>query len=183
MVLESCAVKKKMVGSHGLPKNIVVLPVSNQSQDLIAPVLIRYFLIAELKDKGFILTMKGKDVDRQLRQMGIAEGNQIDPSNIQSIGQFFKVDGIMQSTLLEYRQDVEESKRVVRANFRLVSTQSGQVLWEKDVEVRAREPGKIPLRGTLTTDWTPNLIRSIANGPAGKVPRKTVSEALNNLRP
>jgi hypothetical protein len=185
LALWSCGakVKRSAVGKYGLPRAIVVLPVANLSQDLRAPVVIRYFLEKELKSKGFILHLKSGEVDRQLRQMGITDARQIDISNIQSIGEFFKVDGILQSALLEYRQEAEESRRAARASFRLVHTQSGTVLWEKEAAAKGRESRRIPLRGTLTTDWTPSLVRSIANGPAGKLPKKIVKEALDRLRP
>lgn len=167
-------------GEGFMPKTVVVLPIQNQSQDITEPVLIRYFLEEELRSKGFNLISRFNEVDRGLREMGIANGAPITDNDLQNIGQFFKVDGVAYGTLVEssHRAGV----KTIRASFRLVSVLSGQVVWDRQIETEEKISGKIPVKGTVTTDLTLKEARGIARSKAGKIPRKVVKDALKTLR-
>lgn len=186
LALASCGLfGRKKTTRRGLPKNIAVLPIANKSRDMTAPFVVRYFLEKRLRSKGFKFSHSSEEIDKRLRQMGVTSGNQITESNVRNIGQFLKVDGVVQSTLLEYRQDPTRTgiRKVIRARFRLISTRNGMVMWEKEIEVEGKGSKEIPIRGTLTQERTSRLIRSIARGPAGKLPNKLVKQALKSLRP
>lgn len=181
LLLGSCAGHKKELNGRIIPKNVVVLPVDNQSRDLTAPILIRYFLERELIKRKFNLVFRYKEVERELRQMGIFDGSQISQTNIQQAGQILKADGIFHATLLEFRQDPSDDRTVIRAKFQFTEVMTGRTLWSKEIELQKKGLVKIPIKGIVTADWPIRLIRSIAKGKVGKLPRKLVKEALKTL--
>lgn len=188
LCLASCALfsnsggggKSKKESKNGYPAVIAVLPVSNESQELTAPVLVRFFMEREAAGRGFKIPLKFDEVDDILRQMGIKEGRQINDGNIQNIGQYLKVDGVLQATLFDSRQ--HDGMKVSRARFRLVSVLTGQTLWEKQVEAEEKIGGRIPVRGTVSAEWTYRDARSLAKTSAGTLPRKLVRAALKSLK-
>ena len=164
-----------------MPLNVAVLPVANQSQDLTAPVLIRYFLEKRLKKGDFIINNTIDDVNQQLRQMGIRDGNQINLYNIQQIGQFLRVQGVFHATLIDFRQNPVENTTVIRAKFQFVEVMNGRMIWEKEIEFQKNGLMKIPVKVVVSTEWPEKVIRSIAKGAAGKFPSQLVKEALKSL--
>jgi len=162
-----------------MPKTVAVVPVANQSQDITLPALIRFFLEEELDDKGFSVILRFDEIDDQLRQLGVTDGSQIHDGNIQNIGQSLKVEGLLQCILHEATQS--KGVRVIRATFRLISVFSGRTLWEKQYEVEQKVAGRIPVKGTVTPNWTLKQARSLARSSAGKLPKKLVQDALKSL--
>lgn len=183
--LAACGVfakkEKKSAGSwNRKPKVVAVLPVTNRTQDLSAPVLIRYFLEKYAAKGGLKLGPGMEEVDVKLRQMGIMGGNQIESRSLQQIGQLLRVEGVLQTTLLDYHQDASVQETLIRAEFKLVSTQSGQVFWSRDVSLREKGLKKIPIAGAIT-GLPPQMIRSVARSPSAFMPKKLVREALKTL--
>lgn len=182
--LSSCASlwpkKKVLADGESMPVTVAVLPVNNQSQDITIPVLMRYFLEETLDRKGFKVPVRFEEADTQLRQMGITDGSQVHDGNIRNIGQFFKVDGIMQCTL--YESSMLKGVKTLRASFRLVSVFSGRNMWEKQFEIEQKAQERLPVKGTVTSDWTLKRVRALARTKAGKLPKKLVRDALKNLK-
>ena len=181
--VSSCGLSRRKERNEtkaGMPVAVAVLPVGNQSQDITMPILIRYFLEEEMSGKGFKLPARFNELDSDLRQMGISDASQVNDSNLQNIGQSFKVDGVVQGTLLESSQN--KGVKTIRASFRLISVFSGQTLWEKQIEIEEELEGKLPVRGTITPEWTLKQARALARTSAGKLPRKLVRNALKTLK-
>ncbi|OGR87828.1 MAG: hypothetical protein A3A86_07855 [Elusimicrobia bacterium RIFCSPLOWO2_01_FULL_60_11] len=172
--------QRESAEGEGMPATAAVVPVNNQSQDITMPVLIRYFLEEALDDKGFKVPIRFDELDNRLRQLGITEGAQVNDGNIQNIGQNLKVDGIVQGTL--YEVSMNKGVKVLRASFRLVSVFSGRTLWEKQVEIEQKVGDRLPVKGTVTSDWTLKRARSMTRSGAGKLPKKLVRDALKTLK-
>jgi len=165
--------------SEDMPKTVAVVPVYNQSQDITLPVLMRYFIEETLKSKGFKVPLRIGEVDSHLRQLGITEGSPINDSDIRNIGQFLKVEGILQSTL--YESNLYKGVRTLRASFRLVSVYSGLTLWEKQYKIeQATQEGPL-VKGIVSTHWTLESVRALIKTEAGKFPKKVVRNALKSL--
>ncbi len=181
--LTSCAFlhrKPKKFDETALPQRIVVLPVKNQSQDITMPVLMQYFLEEQAAKKGFKFTLRFQDVNTELRQLGISDASQINESNVRNIGSSLKADGVLLGTLLE--SSLERGRRTIRASFRFVSVVTGATLWENRVELEEKIEGRLPVKGTVTTEWTFKQARSLARSDAGKLPKKLVRDALKTLK-
>ena len=180
--LASCAFKRspKADLEPRLPLAVAVLPVNNLSYDITMPALVRYFVEQEMESNGFKLPFRFNDLDGELRQMGVTNGNQINDSNLQNIGQSLKVGAVVQTTL--YEPTLEKGVKTFHAQFRFISVLTGQTLWERKVEMEEVVRGKIPVRGTVTSDWTLKQVKSVAKSSAGKTPRKLVQDALKSLK-
>lgn len=182
--LSSCASlwpkKKALADVEAMPVTVAVLPVNNQSQDITIPVLMRYFMEETLDDKGFKVTVRFEEADSQLRQLGITDGSQVNDGNIRNIGQYLKVEGVMQGTL--YEASMNKGVKTLRASFRLVSVYSGRNMWEKQCEIEQDAQDRLPVKGTVTSDWTLKRARSMARTEAGKLPKKLVRDGLKSLK-
>src|SRR5947208_3061648 len=108
LLVSSCAapIPRSSRRNFDVYRTIVVVPVADRSNDLTAPILIRYFLEKKLKSKGFTLAGEREEVDQHLREMGITDGNQIDPSVCQRIANTFGAGGVMRATLQRFSQDL-----------------------------------------------------------------------------
>ncbi len=181
--LSSCGFfrRRSKTRSGDIPKIAAVLPLANETYDLTAPVLVRYFLERAARKKGYTLSMTLEDINKNLRQLGINDGNQISPANIQQVGQWVKAEAVFHGTLLEFRQYPAENRTVIKAKFSLTEVQNGRVAWETQVEVEAGGLMKQPVKGVLSMDWDPKMIRALARGPAGKLPSKLVNAAAKSI--
>ena len=184
LIVSSCAtpIPRSSRRNFDIYRSIVVLPVADHSNDLTAPILIRYFLAKQLKSKGFTIAGDREEVDQHLREIGVTDGNQIDPSVCQRIGSTFGAGGVLRATLESYSQDLGEDRTVLQAHFEWVDTQSGRVLWEHEVHLERSGLVKVPVRMTAGGDWTDKQIRSVAKSRAGKLPKKAVSQAMGELK-
>jgi hypothetical protein len=178
----SCAGKPKRTKVAEIyPRNIAVLPVNNASRDLTAPVLVRYFLEEELKDEGFRLTMRMGEIDQHLRQLGITGGDQISRGNVQQVGQFVRAEAVFLTDLLEFSQDLSNETTRMKARFQFIETVSGNVLWEKSVDLQKEGFVKVPISVAISPTSSLPAIRSIAKSATGKLPKKLVSDALKGF--
>lgn len=178
----ACASKKSVAGkSRKVPKQVVVLPVANQTQDRGAPVLVRYALVKKLKKRGLSFPLGIEGVDRKLREMGIMSGNHVRSFNLQQIGQFLKAEAVVQCTLLEFRQDLRNDKTVIRARFQLVETETGFKLWETETRTEKNGARKVPIRGAVAGEWSSSQLRAALKSPAGKLAKDLAAEAVKSL--
>lgn len=183
LFLNSCSTTKAPVFKKTkiTYKKIVVLPVSNRSNDIAAPIIIRQFVERRVKSEGFTSILKAKELDQFLRQMGITDANQINDSNIQRIGQNLKADGLISTVLQQYRQDPARRKTMIEAEFKLTDTKTGRVWWVKKMELQKEGLFKIPLGERVTLDWSDKEIRKLMNSSAAQLPKELVREAFKSL--
>lgn len=162
-------------------KRIVVLPVANQTNDIGAPVLIRYFCEKEVKSFGYKLAIDPKAVGMTLRQMGINDPSQINDSNVRSVGQLFKADVMLYGTLYQFSQVPGRENIVIEGRFQLLEIKTGRVLWERHLLLRKENMAKIPLPARLDYDWDESAIRSLSRSKAARPEKALVQEALSTL--
>jgi len=177
LILSACLASCKE--KEDMPKTVAVVPIYNQSQDITMPVLMRYFIEERLKSKGFKLPIRIGEVDSRLLQMGLVEGAKINDGDIRNIGQFLKVEGILNGTLME--ASLYKGVRTLRASFSLISVHSGRILWEKQYKIeQAGQEGPL-VQGTVTTNWTLKSVRALVKTGAGKFPKQVIRKALKDL--
>ncbi|MFH1288724.1 MAG: GNA1162 family protein [bacterium] len=136
-------------GCAHMPKNnpanpirkVAVLPMVNNTSDMDGPELVR---------KGFNKLVRSKyyevmgipQIDEILRdRMGITLGGQLGLTNAQKLGEELGVDGVVYGELLDFNYTITGfyNSKVVRAKFKLVSTKTGDTVWEREEKVQKSE--------------------------------------------
>jgi hypothetical protein len=115
------------------PTRIAVLPATNETADLDAPVVFRILAAAELADKGYALIDSSR-IDEALAQKGIQEGGQIEALTPQEIGDLVGADGLLYVKVMSYGRQVGVHLKM-EGSFTLVSSKSGQKIWYSELSV------------------------------------------------
>ncbi|MCK4532779.1 DUF799 family lipoprotein [bacterium] len=116
------------------PKTIAVLPFTNQSNDIDAPERLREIFNNHLaRKRGYILKPL-KEIDSFLTGEGINDAGQLPAVSIEELGKGLNVDGIIYGELIDFSYVTVGvyMKRLVRAEFKLVNTKTGAVVWRKE---------------------------------------------------
>lgn len=124
------------------PYTVVVLPVKNLTSDAEAP---RYFLSTityPLANRGYYVLPVEATADI-LASEGLGEGGalaEVDPTKFQ---QYFGADAVLYITLKTWETTylVFASSVTVAMDYKLVSTKTGEVLWETASEQTVRSGG------------------------------------------
>jgi hypothetical protein len=115
------------------PTRIAVLPATNETADLDAPVVFRILAAAELADKGYALINSGR-IDQALAQRGIQEGGQIEALTPQEIGELVGADGLLYINVMSYGRQMGVHLKM-EGSFTLVNSKSGQKIWYSELSV------------------------------------------------
>src|SRR3989339_1155913 len=136
-----CAPKAKYIIENYIPPaRVAVLPFSNQSIDLNAPVLLRYLFNKRLTNIGYN-TIPLEEIDEKLRKMGITEAGQFPTTTPKELGEKLNVDGLFFGDVIEFKYTTLGFyyARTVEGNFKLFDAKTEQLLWEDERKVSKKE--------------------------------------------
>jgi hypothetical protein len=120
---------------------IAVMPLRNDTNDVDGPSVVREAMARALLSRAYLVKSFGS-TDTVLRdQFGVTLGGQLDNVSVQKLGEALDVDAILYGKLMDFKELTTGAynERKVRATFRLVSTATGQVLWERGLGVRSEQ--------------------------------------------
>jgi hypothetical protein len=132
ILLTGCAIKPVfLVPNYTPPTTIAVLPFMNDTVDLDGPILLRKLATEKLESKHY--SVKPVDqVDQLLNEEGITNAGQLPAMTPQELGKTLGVDAVLYGRVIEFKYTTLGIyfKRAVKVQFKLVSTQTGDTLWE-----------------------------------------------------
>lgn len=140
-VLSGCALKPKyLAGDYAPPQTLALLPMSNQTNDMDGPEVVRQFMFNLLPRRGYH-SIPLETIDAVLRENGITDGGQLRSITHEKLGKILGVEAVMYGELIEFG-DLNigfYQKKTVQANFKMVDTATGQPLWEDERKVSKKE--------------------------------------------
>lgn len=122
-------------------RKVAVLPIVNNTSDMDGPELVRKGFDKLVRNKYYEV-MGIPQIDEILRdRMGITLGGQLGLTNAQKLGEELGVDGVVYGELLDFNWTITGfyNSKVVRAKFKLVSTKTGDTVWEREEKVQKSE--------------------------------------------
>lgn len=122
-------------------RTVAVLPMVNNTSDMDGPELVRKGFYKLVRNR-YYEAMGIPQIDEILRdRMGITLGGQLGLTNAQKLGEELGVDGVVFGELLDFNYTITGfyNSKVVRAKFKLVSTKTGNTVWEKEEKVQKSE--------------------------------------------
>ncbi len=163
LMLVGCVTPKnydKFRAAH--PRSILVLPPKNQSTDVRGTYSFLSTVTMPIAEKGFYV-FPVTVVDHMMKENGLPSANEMHEVSLKKIKEILNPDAVLYLNLEEYGSKfvVVQSQTNVVASGKLVSTASGEVLWE----------GKI--RKTVSSSDS-------GGGLAGMLISAVVSQAVNS---
>jgi hypothetical protein len=136
LIIVGCATPKdytKFRAAH--PRSILVLPPKNQSTDVRGTYSFLSTVTMPIAEKGFYI-FPVSIVDHMMKENGLPSANEMHEVSLKKIKEILNPDAVLYLTLEQYGSKfvIVESQTTVVATGKLVSTISGQVLWEGRVE-------------------------------------------------
>lgn len=119
-------------------KRVAILPMKNDTTDVDGPDIVRQKMAEALTNRSYVVKDM-KETDQILRdQMGINLGGQLDMTTAQKLGETLGVEGVLYGTLMDFDETTTGILNVkkVRGKFKLVNTQTGQIVWARGLGVR-----------------------------------------------
>jgi hypothetical protein len=119
--------------------HIAVLPLRNDTNDVNGPGTVQAAMARALRSRFYVV----RDVaatDRILMdRFGITLGGQLETLPVAELGEALNTEAVLYGTLMDFNETTTGAYTVrkVRAKFRLVSTATGGVLWERGLGVRS----------------------------------------------
>lgn len=133
-MLTGCVLKPKyIIQNYKPPQKISILPFENYTTDFDAPIVVRNIFAQMIKNKNY--TIKSLDeTDNILKENGITQAGQLNSISYSELGKILDVDAVIYGKVLEFNYITLGIyyKRAVRANFKLINTHSGELLWEDE---------------------------------------------------
>ncbi len=134
--LTSCVTPKnydKFIAAH--PRSILVLPPKNQSTDIRGTYSFLSTVTMPIAEKGFYI-FPVTVVDQLMKDNGLPSADEMHQVSLKKIKEIINPDAVLYITLEQYgsKYVVVESQTVVTASGKLVSTNSGEVLWEGRIQ-------------------------------------------------
>jgi hypothetical protein len=120
-------------------QKVALLPMKNDTTDVDGPDLMRKKMSDMLYEHAYIV-MDTKESDQLLRdRMGITLGGQLDMTTARKLGEELGVQGVLYGTLMDFDETTTGyyNVRKVRATFKLVSTLTGQTVWQGGLGVKS----------------------------------------------
>ncbi len=119
---------------------VVVLPFANETADMDAPGVVRNAFIEKVKSRG-INMVPVETSDGTLRENGITQGGQLGGVDPQTLKEILGVDYVFYGNVETFssKNIMVYVSRWVKADFKLVYTPKGELLWEAGSEAKERE--------------------------------------------
>jgi hypothetical protein len=184
-LLTGCAASKVYIaGDYAFAGKVAVLPMSNGSNDLDAPVFLRNLLQSGLAARGFeVLPLP--QIDSQLKTQGFTDGGQLRATTPQKIGEWTGADSLFYSTIenFDYINVGFYTQRRVKILCRLVSAKTGERLWETEREssTRAVATNRRDAETLFAVQMAVKAVEKAAHQPLQPESRKAVLQLLSTL--
>lgn len=132
LILVGCATPKnydKFRAAH--PRSILVLPPKNQSTDVRGTYSFLSTVTMPLAEKGFYI-FPVVVVDQMMKENGLPSANEMHDISLKKIKEILNPDAVLYLNLEQYGSKfiVVQSQTSVVASGKLISTATGEVLWE-----------------------------------------------------
>lgn len=160
------------------PFTVVVPPVINETSDTEAPRFFTATITQPLADRGYYV-MPVEATAAMLHAEGITDGAMLAKTDPRKFHEFFGADGVMFVTLKAWDTSyvVIQSSVTVSMEYRLVSTRTGDLLWETAASqtITSNSGGGAGLAGLVVavvsavataagTDYVPLAMQANMNG-------------------
>ena len=122
-------------------KRVALLPMKNDTSDVDGPNTVRAKMVEALTKRSYVV-MDTKESDQILRdRMGINLGGQLELTTPQKLGETLGVEGVLYGELIDFDETITGlyNAKKVRGKFKLVSTMTGQPLWERGLGVKTEQ--------------------------------------------
>ena len=118
-------------------RSVAILPVLNETVNLKAPEVFRPILHNKVSLKGYESPPMAF-VDEKLLEKEIREAGQINTLTPQELGKLLGVDAVLYTTVTEFNTTylLAYASMTVGARFELMSTKTGERLWDSDHQVK-----------------------------------------------
>ncbi len=135
MVMASCATPKNYEKFRAANvKSILVLPPKNQSTDVRGTYSFLSTVTMPIAEKGFYV-FPVSVVDQMMKDNGLPSANEMHEVSLKKIKEILNPDAVLYINLEQYGSKfvIVESQTTVAATGKLVSTATGEVLWQGQV--------------------------------------------------
>lgn len=156
-------------------KRVAILPMKNDTSDVDGPDIVRQKIAEALTNRSYVVKDM-KETDQILRdQMGINLGGQLDMTTAQKLGETLEVEGVLYGTLMDFDETTTGILNVkkVRGKFKLVNTQTGQVVWSRGLGVRNE------VRMSGTTGAAASAVAKVSNSREKEAPWVTIGSTTS----
>ena len=135
------------------PRSILVLPPKNQSTDIRGTYSFLSTVTMPIAEQGFYI-FPVSIVDQMMKDNGLPSANEMHEASVKKIKEILNPDAVLYLTLEQYgsKYYVIDSQTTVVASGSLVSTASGEVIWQgKIYKVVSSSDGGGGLAGMLVS--------------------------------
>jgi hypothetical protein len=156
-------------------KRVAILPMKNDTTDVDGPTIVRQKMAEALENRSYVVK-DIKETDQILRdQMGINLGGQLDMTTAQKLGETLGVEGVLYGTVMDFDETTTGILNVkqVRGKFKLVNTQTGQVVWTRGLGVRNE------VKMSTTAGSAASAIAKASNSRDKEVPWVTIGSTTS----
>ena len=147
------------------PRSILVLPPKNLSTDIRGTYSFLSTVTMPIAEKGFYV-FPVTVVDQLMKDNGLPSADEMHQVSLKKIKEIINPDAVLYITLEQYGSKfvVVESQTLVTASGKLVSTTSGEVLWEGRIQkVVSSGSGGGGLAGLLVSAVISQAVNSTAD--------------------
>jgi len=118
--------------------------------DLDGPDYVRYWFNRRLAEKKGYTTLSLEKIDTVLQGLGIQDGGQLPVITPEKLGQELNVKALIYGDLLDFTYQTTGflNVRKVRARFKMIDAQTGEILWEAE-GLGANSRGALSSEGAL----------------------------------
>ncbi len=163
LILVGCATPKNYDKFRAAsPRSILVLPPKNQSTDVRGTYSFLSTVTMPIAEQGFYI-FPVSVVDQMMKENGLPSANEMHQVSLKKIKEIINPDAVLYITLEQYGTKfvVIQSQTTVVASGKLISTTSGEVLWEgKTSKVIASSDGGGGIAGLLVNAIVSQAINS-----------------------
>jgi hypothetical protein len=183
--LTACASSQVYVSkTYARPQRIAVLPISNETNDLDGPALVRQVLYNTLSQRGYQLVPLA-EIDAKLKAQGFTDGGQLKAATPQKLGEWIGADGLLYSTLEEFNYIIlgYYAQRTVKIEGHLYNGTTGEKLWAADRGWATRQVAvnKKEAERAFAIQLAAKAVEKMTHAPLQFETREAVYRLLNTL--
>ncbi|MBD3271763.1 MAG: hypothetical protein GF384_04395 [Elusimicrobia bacterium] len=167
-------------------QRIAVLPFSDETSDVNAPLVIRQLVQKTLTDGGYN-TIPIDELDKTLRPHGITQGGQLNATTPQKLAQWLNAERLVFAHVKDFNTINVGIyvKRSVEGNIRIWDASKGHDIWSSSIPVHVHGlPGELSAGGVVVnfiSYMAVSWFESLTEKPMGKEAIKFVSRNLESL--